>query len=68
MEIKALFFYILVNFNIEAYDKTDIPIKIAKAAANWSTENGIHLELKPRNWMRLMIFVLCPLCIDYCIH
>lgn len=49
MEIKALFFYILVNFNIEAYDKTDIPIKIAKAAANWSTENGIHLELKPRN-------------------
>lgn len=49
MEIKALFFYLLLNFNIQPYEKTQIPIKIAKAAANWSTERGIDLEFKPRS-------------------
>lgn len=49
MEIKALFFYLLLNFSIETYEKTQIPIQIAKSAANWITEEGIHLELKPRN-------------------
>lgn len=48
MEIKALFFYLILNFNIQPNDKTEIPIKISKSAANWSTENGMHLELKPR--------------------
>lgn len=48
MEIKALVFYLLLKFNIQPYEKTQIPVKIAKSAANWITDGGIHLELKPR--------------------
>lgn len=48
MEIKAILFYLLRDFVIQPYEKTEIPIKIAKSAANWVTENGIHLEFKPR--------------------
>ncbi|KAJ6647419.1 putative cytochrome P450 9f2, partial [Pseudolycoriella hygida] len=50
MEMKAFFFYLLLNFNLEPYEKTQIPVKLAKssAAANWRSENGINLELKPR--------------------
>lgn len=48
MEIKALFYYLLLSFNLQPYEKTDIPLQVAKTAANWVTKNGIHLELKPR--------------------
>lgn len=48
MEVKALFFYLILNFNIQPYEKTQIPLEIAKSVLNWSFENGIHLELKPR--------------------
>ncbi|XP_031628377.1 cytochrome P450 9e2-like [Contarinia nasturtii] len=49
MEIKALFFYLLLNFTIQPYEKTQIPLKIAKSAVGWVTEKGIHVEFKPRN-------------------
>ncbi|XP_055297251.1 probable cytochrome P450 9f2 [Sitodiplosis mosellana] len=48
MEVKALFFYLVLNFNIQPYEKTQIPVQIAKSAANWITERGIHVEFKPR--------------------
>lgn len=48
MEVKALFFYLLLNFNIQPYEKTQIPIKIAKVALNLNAENGIDLEFKAR--------------------
>lgn len=48
MEIKALFFYLLLNFNIAAYEETQIPIKFAKTVTNWVPERGINLEFRPR--------------------
>lgn len=48
MEIKALYFYLVLNFNIQPYEKTQIPIKIAKAPGKLIVENGTYLELKPR--------------------
>lgn len=48
MEMKALLFYLILNFNIQPYEKTQIPLKIAKSLLNWSTERGIDLEFRPR--------------------
>lgn len=48
MEIKALFFHLVLNFNIQPYEKTQIPLKIGKTAANWIIDGGMHLEFKPR--------------------
>lgn len=49
MEIKAIVYYIILNLSFQPYEKTQIPVKIAKSAANWVTERGIDLEFKPRN-------------------
>ncbi|XP_055301572.1 probable cytochrome P450 9f2 [Sitodiplosis mosellana] len=48
MEIKALLFYLLLNFNIQPYEKTEIPLKIVNSSINWNIGNVIHLEFKPR--------------------
>lgn len=48
MELKAISFYLLLNFDLQPYEKTQIPVKLAKAAANFATEKGIHLELRQR--------------------
>lgn len=49
MEIKAFVYYVILNFNVQPYEKTQIPVKIAKAAANWMAEDGIHLEWRARS-------------------
>lgn len=48
MEVKALFFYILLNLKIQPYEKTEIPLQISKSVLHWSFGNGIHLEFEPR--------------------
>ncbi|XP_055301643.1 probable cytochrome P450 9f2 [Sitodiplosis mosellana] len=48
MEMKALLFYLLLNFNIQPYDETEIPLKIGRSTISWNIKNGIHLEFKPR--------------------
>jgi hypothetical protein len=48
MSAKAAVYHLLLNFTLEVTAKTEIPIKIAKTAAGFSAENGIHLALKPR--------------------
>lgn len=48
MNIKAIAFYLLLNFNIQPYEETQIPIKFAKAPAVLTPEKGIHLEFKQR--------------------
>jgi cytochrome P450 family 9 len=48
MSAKAAVYHLLLDFSLEVTEKTDVPIKIAKTAAGFSAENGIHLELRPR--------------------
>lgn len=48
MEIKALYFYLLLRFSIQPFEKTQIPVKIAKSTVGWVPENGIHLEFRTR--------------------
>jgi cytochrome P450 family 9 len=49
MEIKILYYYILLNFSLEATEKTEFPIKLSKSLTTFYPEKGIWLELKPRN-------------------
>lgn len=48
MDAKALIYYLVLNFEIHAYKKTQIPLKMMKQPFAWFPEKGIHLELKPR--------------------
>jgi hypothetical protein len=48
MTLKAAFYDILLNFSLEVTAKTEIPLKIAKGKFGFFTENGIHLEIRPR--------------------
>lgn len=49
MEVKAVFYYILLNFKIEPNSKSQIPLKLKKKPVGMVTERGIHISLKPRN-------------------
>lgn len=48
MEMKALIYYILLNFKIEPNEKTQIPLKLSKEPA-MKTEKGIWVQLTPRS-------------------
>lgn len=48
MEVKAVIYYLLLSFKLEANEKTDIPIVLKKTPFNIITRNGLHLRLKPR--------------------
>lgn len=45
---KGFLLLFFAQFQHSTYEKTQIPIKIAKTAANWVTKRGIDLELTPR--------------------
>lgn len=47
MEIKAILYYLLLNFSFEANKYTQIPLKMKKVPFIM-TEKGVHLELRPR--------------------
>jgi len=49
MEIKTVFYYLLLNFSIEVNAKTQIPLKFALNPIGMKTEKGIWISLKPRN-------------------
>lgn len=49
MELKTIFYYLLLNFSFEVCDKTEIPLKFAKIPFGMKPENGIWLSLKPRD-------------------
>ncbi|XP_031640250.1 probable cytochrome P450 9f2 isoform X2 [Contarinia nasturtii] len=46
--IKACFFHLLLNFNIQPHEKSEIPLKIRNSIALWHIKNAVHLELIPR--------------------
>lgn len=48
MQVKAILYYLLLNFTFEPNEKTDIPIKLKKSSFATVPENGFHLELIPR--------------------
>ncbi|XP_031624495.1 probable cytochrome P450 9f2 [Contarinia nasturtii] len=47
MELKAILYYLLLNFSFEPNKDTQIPLKMKKGGFV-NTENGVHLELKSR--------------------
>jgi len=48
MEIKALFFHLILNFSFERNEKTQIPVQLVRSFTSIESEKGIHAELKPR--------------------
>ncbi|XP_037038783.1 probable cytochrome P450 9f2 [Bradysia coprophila] len=50
MELKAILYYVLLNFTIEPNEKSEIPLKPPKmtTAATMLPRTGVHFELKPR--------------------
>lgn len=48
MEVKAILYYLLLNFSFEVNEKTEIPVKLKKSPFNLGTENGMHIQFKPR--------------------
>ncbi|XP_059610757.1 probable cytochrome P450 9f2 [Phlebotomus argentipes] len=48
MEVKALLYYLILDFIIEPNEKTQIPLKLSKDPA-LKTEKGIWVQFTPRN-------------------
>jgi len=48
MEIKTVFFYLLLNFSIEVTEKTQIPLKFTANPIGFKPEHGVWVALKPR--------------------
>lgn len=48
MTVKAILYHLLLSFSFEVNEKTDIPIKFKKTPFTMHTENGMNIELKPR--------------------
>ncbi|KAG5671810.1 hypothetical protein PVAND_001985 [Polypedilum vanderplanki] len=49
MEIKTIFYYLLLNFSIEVTEKTQIPLEFEKTPFAIKPKKGIWVELRPRN-------------------
>lgn len=49
MEIKAVIYYLLLDFKLVPNKDTQIPLKFAKSPFNIRAENGINMQLKLRN-------------------
>lgn len=47
MELKAIIYYLLLNFSLEPNEETQIPVKIKKLPFV-AIDGGVHLTLKPR--------------------
>lgn len=48
MEIKALLYFLLLNFTFEITNDTEIPMKLISSAFGVQPANGLNLELRPR--------------------
>lgn len=49
MEVKAVIYYMLLNFSFEVVKRTNIPMKLEKLAFAMRAEGGAWLGLKPRD-------------------
>ena len=49
MELKTIFYYLMLNFSFEVTEKTQIPLKLAKIPFSSKSEKGVWVALKPRN-------------------
>lgn len=49
MELKTIFYYLLLNFSFEVGEKTQIPLQFKKVPFGMATEKGIWAQLKPRD-------------------
>lgn len=47
MVVKAILYYLLLNFSFVENKDTQIPLKLKKGVV-LATEKGVHLQLKPR--------------------
>lgn len=48
IQVKTIFYYLLLNFSFEPNEKSQIPIKLMKNALNLEPEDGFYMELRPR--------------------
>jgi len=48
MEIKTIFYYLVLNFSIEVTEKTQIPLQLQKNPLGVRADKGIWVALKPR--------------------
>lgn len=49
MEVKTVIYYLLLNFNFEVTEKTQIPLKLANNPNQLQSEKGVFIGLKPRH-------------------
>uniref|UniRef100_A0A1B0CWX5 Cytochrome n=1 Tax=Lutzomyia longipalpis TaxID=7200 RepID=A0A1B0CWX5_LUTLO len=48
MEVKAMIFYLIVNFHFDLSDKTDVPMILAASFVGLKAKNGIWVKFRPR--------------------
>ncbi|XP_059611812.1 uncharacterized protein LOC132258498 [Phlebotomus argentipes] len=64
MKIKSLFYYLILNFHLEANEKTQIPIQLEKNFLGLVPEKGIHVQLRSRQsemsifWLLVLVIVI----------
>jgi cytochrome P450 family 9 len=49
MELKTIFYYLMLNFSFERTEKTHIPFKYEDTPLAMKSINGIWVGLKPRD-------------------
>lgn len=48
MEVKAVIYYLILNFKFEPNENSQIPLKLKKSPVAMATEKGINLAMKVR--------------------
>ena len=48
MELKTIFYYLMLNFSFEVAEKTQIPLQLLRSPVGLKTEKGVWVALKPR--------------------
>lgn len=48
MQVKAVIYYLMLNFKLVPNKDTQIPVKLVKTIASVIAERGIDLRLEPR--------------------
>lgn len=49
MELKAVVYYLILNFSLQRNEQSQIPVVLKKNPFSLVSENGIFIDLKPRN-------------------
>lgn len=50
MELKTIIYYLLLNFNFEPTEKTQIPLKLKFNPVQFLPEKGVWVRFTARNW------------------